>query len=188
MEVFITGTEQIMQVHNIEDCEGSHCCIHNPSDHHMKDWPLHWRDDRRIFERIDPEGVGHPDPDDIEYHRKKGDNISIHGCNGLCHPGNFEKYLYDKKKENKIMDIKMNINWKEDFKYFLEQKGIWEAYKNLFDEYNEVTFEEYEFDTPNDFVIDPFDWCNTVEGEEFWSDIDDDWASYYRYWKKESLD
>lgn len=88
MENFVTGTGQHLLVHNKEDCAGAYCCVHNPSLHHMRTWPLHWRDDRRIFERIDKYGVGHPDPDCVEYFRKKGIDISVHGCNGECAPKN----------------------------------------------------------------------------------------------------
>ena len=66
MEEYITGTGQKILVHNKKDCSG-YCAIHNPSKHHMRDWPTHWRDDRALMERICPCGVGHPDPDDLEY-------------------------------------------------------------------------------------------------------------------------
>jgi hypothetical protein len=69
-----------------EPCQMPHCVIHKPSDHHMRSWPLRWRDDRRIFERQCPHGVGHPDPDDvqfkIEYHEDT--YAGIHGCDGCC--------------------------------------------------------------------------------------------------------
>jgi hypothetical protein len=47
----------------------------------MKTWPLHWRYDRGILERICPHGVGHPDPDD-----KASASDGIHGCDGCCAP------------------------------------------------------------------------------------------------------
>ena len=89
MEHYLTGTNQVVTVHEESKCQGGFCCIHNPSDHHMKDWPTNWRQDLGIMERIDDEGVGHPDPDAIEYVRRtRGDKIadalSIHGCNGKC--------------------------------------------------------------------------------------------------------
>lgn len=77
MEKFTTDTGQHILVHDKSDCEGYHCCVHNPSDHHMKDWPLHWREDKEMMERICEHGVGHPDPDDISLDR-------IHGCDGCC--------------------------------------------------------------------------------------------------------
>lgn len=78
LEKWTSGTGQNVLVHTKESCKGPHCPIHNPSDHHMKDWPLHWRDDRHIMERICKCGVGHPDPDDIS------DDSGIHGCCGCC--------------------------------------------------------------------------------------------------------
>lgn len=75
--------------HNQADCAGEHCCIHNPSDHKMRDWPLHWRADRGLMERICPHGVGHPDPDDIAHKRRLygddyADAAAVHGCDGCC--------------------------------------------------------------------------------------------------------
>ena len=61
---FVTGTGQTLGgLHSIERCRPQHCVIHNPSDHHMRDWPTHFRDDRHLMERMCPHGVGHPDPD-----------------------------------------------------------------------------------------------------------------------------
>lgn len=104
-EVYITGTGTVLgNVHSLEECEGRHCVIHNPSDHSMRDFPTHWRWDRKIMERICKHGVGHPDPDDLEYQylRIERENpgapaffledekrvAGIHGCDGCCHdPG-----------------------------------------------------------------------------------------------------
>ena len=103
MEKFTTGTGQIMTVHNKKDCKG-YCPIHNPSDHHMKDWPLHWRSDLWIFERIDPEGVGHPDPDSITFIEQidplKAAGLSIHGCNGLCNEKIYKRYKDERINTN----------------------------------------------------------------------------------------
>jgi len=66
-------------------CAGEHCCIHNPSDHHMLDWPMVWRADAGKMERICPHGVGHPDPDDAAYRERVGEgHKNIHGCDGCC--------------------------------------------------------------------------------------------------------
>lgn len=85
------GPVTLHNVHLPDRCYGRPCVIHNPSDHHMRDWPLHWRDDRGICERICPcphgpgahddgshcgHGIGHPDPDQL------GDGV--HGCDGCC--------------------------------------------------------------------------------------------------------
>ena len=72
---------QVIIAHCKKSCnKNKPCCIHNPSDHHMKDWPQNWRNDRGIMERICPHGVGHPDPD---CHNKEN---TIHGCDGCCIP------------------------------------------------------------------------------------------------------
>lgn len=82
----------LKNVHPEALCVGRYCVLHNPSEHHMRDWPLNWRQcDTFIdmkdshFERICPCGVGHPDPDDLEYHLSLGrDYMAIHGCCGCC--------------------------------------------------------------------------------------------------------
>lgn len=83
MEKYTTGCGQKLMVHDLADCQsrGGHCPIHNPSNHHMVNWPTHWRDDRGMMERICPHGVGHPDPDDPKATINGND---IHGCDGCC--------------------------------------------------------------------------------------------------------
>jgi hypothetical protein len=78
MEEFIDGFGKKLWVHDKADCSGC-CVIHRPLDNHMKDRPLHWREDRGFFERIDPMGCGHPAPEDILYHGLGGRDISLHG-------------------------------------------------------------------------------------------------------------
>ena len=65
MEKYKTGTGQIINVHEEKDCKGKNCVILNPSDHLMKDWPTHWRDDRGLMERLCPHGVGSFPPPSI---------------------------------------------------------------------------------------------------------------------------
>lgn len=81
------GDQVIHNVHPRVVCSGHACCIHNPSDHLMKDFPLNWRDDRGIMERICPHGIGHPDPDDAAYRAwvaLDGEADTVHGCDGCC--------------------------------------------------------------------------------------------------------
>lgn len=86
MEDYVTGTGQHVGVHNEYDCRGKHCVVHNPSQHHMSDWPTHWRQDRHLMERICQHGIGHPDPDHINFLPKAQRAIeSMHGCDGCCH-------------------------------------------------------------------------------------------------------
>jgi hypothetical protein len=74
------STRVIYNVHDPSECAGRPCAIHNRSDHHMRAFPQHWRDDRKLMERTCPHGVGHPDPDDINPDH-------VHGCDGCCAPG-----------------------------------------------------------------------------------------------------
>jgi hypothetical protein len=78
--------------HSKEMCEASrkagspeHCFIHNPSTHHMRDWPIVVRAST-LIERVCPHGVGHPDPDSAAYlnWRDGHDAWGIHGCDGCC--------------------------------------------------------------------------------------------------------
>lgn len=78
----------LVNVHNKKSCKGEYCCIHNPSRHALADWPQHWREDRRIMERISPFGCGCPDPD------SPAETDRVHGCvmnpytkkRGVCSP------------------------------------------------------------------------------------------------------
>ena len=93
MNQFVTRIEDIdlVDVHPMDNCAGEPCVIHNPTDHHMREWPLHWRNDRVLFERICPHGVGHPDPDQFAFWDRmaaKGyamyEAMGVHGCDGCC--------------------------------------------------------------------------------------------------------
>ena len=73
----LVGGQVIRNVHYASKCIGRPCCIHNPSDHHMRSWPQNFRQDRGMMERICPHGIGHPDPDDPT-------TDTVHGCDGCC--------------------------------------------------------------------------------------------------------
>lgn len=72
------------------------CVIHRRTGHHMCFWPLHWRGDRGIFERLCPlHGIGHPDPDQGPYWKASGQDWQwVHGCCGCCNDN------YDRYREN----------------------------------------------------------------------------------------
>lgn len=75
----------IVRTHHISKCAGQTCALHNPSDHPLRDAPLHWRGDRRLMERICAHGIGHPDPDAIAYGLSVGGtDTGAHGCDGCC--------------------------------------------------------------------------------------------------------
>lgn len=68
---------EVVTAHEANQCAGETCTIHAPSDHAMRAFPQHWRDDRGIMERTCPHGIGHPDPDDLTLD-------GVHGCDGCC--------------------------------------------------------------------------------------------------------
>lgn len=81
------GGSVMVNVHDAARCAGEFCVMHNPSDHHMRDWPTNWRGDRGLVERLCPHGIGHPDPDDLEFHLRNGREWQgVHGCDGCCWP------------------------------------------------------------------------------------------------------
>lgn len=81
----------LQSVHQEALCAHRECVIHNPTDHHMADWPLIWREDRRLFERLCECGIGHPDPDQFAYWAESGqESIGVHGCDGCCVAGSDE--------------------------------------------------------------------------------------------------
>lgn len=97
----LVGSDRVLLVHPASKCKGEYCCIHNPSDHHMRDWPQNWRDDRRIMERICPHGIGHPDPDDP---KTKNEYEAVHGCDGCCDPGGGIKKSYTPRTDDVVSE------------------------------------------------------------------------------------
>ena len=89
--VELENTDIALYAHLESECRGSVCALHNRSDHHMRDWPQHWRGDRGLIERICPHGVGHPDPDSLARLNDRGLSAEavaaegVHGCDGCCH-------------------------------------------------------------------------------------------------------
>ncbi len=82
--VQLENSEVILLAHPSYACKGKYCTLHNRSDHHMRSFPQHWREDRAIMERICPHGIGHPDPDDYKLGGKGGWAEAVHGCDGCC--------------------------------------------------------------------------------------------------------
>lgn len=69
----------LVGVHDARECEGHRCTIHNRSNHHMLDWPQHWRTDKAFMEVMCAHNTGHPDPDEAY-------GSYIHACDGCCIP------------------------------------------------------------------------------------------------------
>lgn len=74
------------RIHPAGTCDGEFCTFHKPSDHPLKDAPINVRGDTGVIERLCEHGVGHPDPDHIQWRIDldilRGQNI--HGCDGCC--------------------------------------------------------------------------------------------------------
>jgi hypothetical protein len=74
-----TGTGQVMTTHLPMHCRFRWCVIHHPMPGVWDEWPTHWRDDRRIMERICPCGVGHPAAEEYLFHSTAA---LVHDCCG----------------------------------------------------------------------------------------------------------
>ena len=83
------GALPLVNVHDPSECAGRGCVIHHPSQHHIRSWPLNWRQDLRAMERICRHGIGHPDPDDLAWQVSQGrSHAGVHSCDGCCAPPN----------------------------------------------------------------------------------------------------
>lgn len=103
-EKFVDANGSIWSVHAAEVCSGSHCAIHNPSDHPLKDAPIILRGanpfsskPHGFAERICSCGIGHSDPDSVAFYDSVGiHGTDVHGCCGHCVDGLYEKLNGDK--------------------------------------------------------------------------------------------
>lgn len=85
-EMFDDFGRVIGGIHDPDKCLGKVCIIHNPTIHCMSNFPLLWRNDSKLFERICSHGIGHPDPDQLDYWKEMGmEWRGAHGCDGCCH-------------------------------------------------------------------------------------------------------
>lgn len=77
-------------IHDPKFCANEDACaIHNPS-HHMRNWPIVIRMDYGwpMVERTCPHGIGHPDPDSLDWYAgvvgEEVVGLGTHGCDGCC--------------------------------------------------------------------------------------------------------
>lgn len=69
----------LRNVHRRGTCTGTHCSIHNPSDHPLKDAPRSWQ--LNLIWRTCDHGYDHPDPDSIASVIDRGGSIDLtHYC------------------------------------------------------------------------------------------------------------
>lgn len=78
--------ERMIRTHDETMCAGEFCAIHAPSDHLLRDAPKLFRADRDgLIERLCRHGIGHSDPDSVQYLESIGvKEAAIHGCDGCC--------------------------------------------------------------------------------------------------------
>lgn len=57
----------LLMTHPEHACRGAHCCIHNPSDHPLRDAPLAWWPGLRSMLRVCTHNLRHPDLDDFAF-------------------------------------------------------------------------------------------------------------------------
>lgn len=78
---------RLVSVHSALVCGGTPCPFHDPSEHHMRDWPIVVRASG-LTERTCTHGVGHPDPDSLAWLASVGrTDLALHGCDGCCRGG-----------------------------------------------------------------------------------------------------
>ena len=88
MEQVRVNETQVIWAHDSSQCaQDSVCSIHNPSAAAEAIGVRHWRNDRKMMERICTHGIGHPDPDQVSYWKSVGLDtftLGVHGCDGCC--------------------------------------------------------------------------------------------------------
>lgn len=90
--VSFLGSGQLIRHHGPSVCDGWPCCIHRPSRHGMRTWPLYLDQSgpMPLMWRICDHGVGHVDPDAVEWIRRTAFEILVDNdecdecCGGVC--------------------------------------------------------------------------------------------------------
>jgi hypothetical protein len=94
MDLVMMDGLQLCYVHPRESCQDATqslpCPFHNPSDHHMRTWPMHGNGGLKLplIERVCEHNATHPDPDSLAWCLLKDPNFNpYHGaCDGCCRP------------------------------------------------------------------------------------------------------
>ncbi len=66
-DIIVMYDGPVLETHGASQCAGSNCCIHNPSEHPLRDAPMHWIRELNLMMRICPHGHPHPDPDSMQF-------------------------------------------------------------------------------------------------------------------------
>ena len=88
-ELVALDSGQVLRIHSKDECAGTPCPFHAPSNHHMVTWAKNWRGDWALVERLCEHGIGHPDPDSVAYLERRHDfsMLTDHRCDGCCASG-----------------------------------------------------------------------------------------------------
>lgn len=79
----------LLRTHARARCVGRFCCIHNPSEHSLRNAEMDWEEDNERMIRVCIHGERHPDPDHLAFIRAiHGDfyaaQQAVHECDGCC--------------------------------------------------------------------------------------------------------
>ena len=93
-DITLASGRTLTNIHPEGTCIGEHCCIHNPSDHPLKNAPMEWYPQISHMVRVCEHGFQHPDPDDIQFKMMIGDFMAVEAissvhlvrenCDGCC--------------------------------------------------------------------------------------------------------
>lgn len=77
-DLISTELQGLVVTHSPNKCAGAPCCVHNPSNHHMREWPISF-DIRLAYaaSRLCEHGLEHPDPDSMAFFANSS-NVSTH--------------------------------------------------------------------------------------------------------------
>ena len=124
---------QILQyVHRPNQCTGEFCVIHRPSDHQMRQFPLRWRNDIKLMERICPHGVGHPDPDHMAWEG----GTRPHACDGCCTSKPHRRHI--RITQSAILEIPYNFRITKDGELYTGQNTALYPIMGVLDDLTDV--------------------------------------------------
>jgi hypothetical protein len=93
-DIILHSGKKLTNVHDEADCFLPNCCIHNPSEHPLRDAPMDWWPQFRHMVRVCEHGYRHPDPDDLKFKLAHWDFVTVEAissvhlmaehCDGCC--------------------------------------------------------------------------------------------------------
>lgn len=90
-DLYSTPDQGLVKTHGPAVCVGGHCCLHNPSDHHMASWPMMFDEQLAYLAlRVCEHHYRHPDPDSLRFFARQNlvtgtlARMALHQCDGCC--------------------------------------------------------------------------------------------------------